>query len=289
MTGCQSRMAAEVAVLRSYVAANSAEAAISQRSPMTNKCSVSESCFLSSCCQTAEFQNTCPNRFERVRKGQRILNEKKDGAVCIILSGVGLGGLGLDSEEEAMQLSLVGKGHAFGITLPFAQDKLVTYVQALTDLEVCKISSQGLMHYTKQNPSILYNFMLAANSGIHNMMRQVWIKSPRKIYDRVLRALTVLNEIHGKDLTLSHDDLALIVGADRPTVTLALDKLQDEGLVSLEYRRVCLNTKLTSNELEYVLKPNYQRICLRPSLADKSAGHTRQRPDIHTSSSTTTF
>jgi CRP-like cAMP-binding protein len=228
---------------------------------MTNKCCVSGSCFLSSCCQTAEFQNTCPNRFERFRKGQRIHLEAKGGAICIILSGLGLGSLGLDSEEEAMQLALLGKGHAFGpFSQDLAQDKLISSLQALTDMEVCKIPCQGLGHYTKQHPSILYNFMLQANSAVHMLLRQVWIKSPRRVYDKVLRALLVLNELHGEDLTVSHDDIALIVDADRTSVTRALDRLQDEGMVALKYRRVCLNTTLTSHELEFVLKPDYQGV-----------------------------
>jgi DNA-binding transcriptional ArsR family regulator len=120
--------------------------------------------------------------------------------------------------------------------------------------------------------------MLAANSDVHGLMRQAWIKSPRRIYDRVMRALLVLNELHGKDLTVSHDDMALIIGADRPSVTVALNRLRDEGLVCLEYRRVRLNTTLTSHELESMLKPDYQRILLTPSLADKSNGHTRRSP-----------
>ena len=247
---------------------------------MTNKCCVSGSCFLSSCCQTTEFQNTCPNRFERFRKGQEIYSDAKDGAVCIINSGVVAATFGLNSEEEAMQLALLGKGHAIGSVLPFVQYKLIISVQALTDVEVCKISCQGLRHYAKQNQSILYNFMLAANSDVHGLMRQAWIKSPRRIYDRVMRALLVLNELQGKDLTVSHDDMALIIGADRPSVTVALNRLRDEGLVSLEYRRVRLNSTLASHELESMLKPDYQRVLLTPSLADKGNDHNRRSPNM---------
>lgn len=251
---------------------------------MTNKYCKSVSCVLSSCCQTAEFQNTCPNRFERFRKGQTLYDA--DSAVFIILSGIGLVSIALGFEEQ-MQLALLGKGHIFGILTPFSEVRLKDTwdlsLRPLTDMEVCKIPCLGLRHYTKQHPSLLYNIIVASKGVVRSAMRQMWINSPRKIYDRVLRALVVLNELYGRDLTISHDDMALIVNADRPSVTLALDKLRDEGFVSLEYRRIGLNESLTSCELEITLKPDYDRLSMLPSLIDQNDGHSRRSPDLRPS------
>lgn len=238
---------------------------------MTSQCSTI-SCFLSSCCQKPEFQNTCPNKFETYRKGHTLYKESKDN-VYIILSGVGLVSMHLGADEEELQLCLLGKGQVFGAFTPFSRDKdekskWPVYLRAITDMEVCKISSRWLRQYTEQHPALLYEFISAGKALTRAAMRQAWIKSPRKIYDRVLRALVVLNEMCGKNLTISHDDMALIVCADRPSVTLALDKLRDEGFVSLEYRKISLNATLTSYELEFALKPDCDRLSMLPPFED---------------------
>jgi len=39
-------------------------------------------------------------------------------------------------------------------------------------------------------------------------------------------------------LNITHEDLAEIVNADRPSVTLGLKKLQGQGLIELEYGKI---------------------------------------------------
>lgn len=240
---------------------------------MTDNCS-NISCFLASCCQKTESRNACPNRFEKYRKGHTLFKETRDN-VYVILSGVGLVSVHLGTDEEELQLALLGKGQIFGALTPFSKAEpgnesrwASPCLRAITDIEVCKVSSRWLKQYTEQHPALLYEFMSAGKALTRAAVRQTWIRNPRKIYDRVLRALVVLNELCGKNLTISHDDMALIVCADRPSVTLALDKLRDEGFVSLEYRKISLNATLTSYELEFALKPGCDRLSMLPAFED---------------------
>lgn len=245
---------------------------------MATKCCASGSCFLSSYCHLTEFQDTCPTRSEKFNRGQAV--NIRGETVYIILSGVALGGISLESEEEEMQLALLGRGDVHGMMTPFSESKVFSSFHALTQLEVCKISALGLRRYTKQDPSILYSFMLGTGAGFHSMFRHSWIRKPRKIYDRVLRALFVLNELDGQDLAICHEDIALIVNADRPSVTHALDMLRNNGMVHLEYRKVHLNPTLTSRPLEFALKRDYVRAVLGSSLTNQTDDQRRRGSSI---------
>jgi hypothetical protein len=122
---------------------------------------------------------------------------------------------------------------------------------------------------------MLYDFTLAGQSNGHALVRQVWIKKPRKTRDRVLRAIVILNEMHGRDcskvpLTVTHEELALIVDADRASVSACLKRLEGEGLIKLGYRKIWLSAALASEHLEVMVSREFEDSFIYPRFSDLS-------------------
>ncbi|SHN58589.1 Crp/Fnr family transcriptional regulator [Desulfitobacterium chlororespirans] len=152
--------------------------------------------------------------------------------------------------EEQLVLALLGKEYAFGLIAPSKSRFPVSYhVQTLTKMKACKIPFAGLKIYLSSDKSALQKIILANDLIANAFMRQQWIMNTNKIYDRVQRALLVLNTVEGRGwnripLNITHEDLAEIVNADRPSVTLGLKKLQSQGLIELGYGKIWLNNEL---------------------------------------------
>lgn len=221
---------------------------------MNNQCSINHSCLFSSYCQNPGLQTTYPQKIETFRKGQIIYEEAKDQSAYIIISGIGMMNMGVmynDTHvEEQLNLALLGKEYAFGSIVPSKSSFFVSYhVQTLTNMKACKLPYAGLKVYLSSDPSVLEKIFLANDLISNAFMRQQWIMNTNKVYDRVQRALIVLNTVRGKSwnrvpLNITHEDLAEIVKADRPSVTLGLKKLQSQGLIELGYGKVWLNNEL---------------------------------------------
>ncbi|TWH57282.1 CRP-like cAMP-binding protein [Desulfitobacterium sp. LBE] len=221
---------------------------------MNNQCSINHSCLFSSYCQNPGLQNTYPQKTETFKKGQIIYEEAKDQNAYIIISGIGIMNMGIMYDdtrvEEQLNLALLGKEYAFGSIVPSKSSFFVSYhVQTLTKMKVCKIPFAGLKLYLNNDKSLLEKIILANDLISNAFMRQQWIMNTNKVYDRVQRALMVLNTVQGKSwnripLNITHEDLAEIVNADRPSVTLGLKKLQSQGLIELGYGKIWLNNEL---------------------------------------------
>lgn len=101
-------------------------------------------------------------------------------------------------------------------------------------------------------PALIETFTARATERAHTLAFNVAIHCLRHVHLRLLALLWHLADRFGRvtadgtqvPLPLSHTDLAELVGAQRPSVSVALKRLSEEGLV----RRASDNTWLLSHE-----------------------------------------
>ena len=75
----------------------------------------------------------------------------------------------------------------------------------------------------------------------------------RPVSERIVRELTRLAEINGEntvryyrlDGTITHEQLAMMVGATRETVTKALTTLRAKGIVNIQQNHYIINKQMT--------------------------------------------
>lgn len=223
---------------------------------MSNRCPILPTCLLSSYCRSINANSTSFPTFENYKKGQRI-NANTDKTTYVIVSGIGKATFSLGC-NEILDIILLGKKQVFGEHLPFIQERISVEFWALTDICVCKIPSAGLRKYARQNSLLLFDIVKASGSNYSASLSIRWIKNAPKLFEQTLRLLIVINAISAEypqdPIRLTHDDIALILNADRSSVSLALEKLRQEGIVEIGYRKICLKDSFAYHKLKQELK-----------------------------------
>jgi|GEM_PF-1053141 len=211
-------------------------------------CPVRSECPIGTLCGTAQAEGQAPlyptmTEIEPgelvwvdLRYEQRVLSIRKGVFACIT---------DLNQENEA-PFSLCGAGNLTGLAELYIQREFTStyYLRALTPATVCSFSAKSLRHRLEELPSAsshkilsctLMNLMVAAYS-------QSRVMANMRLYDRIVAMLVRLKELCLRDgeglrpISLTHGDVAALVASDRASVTRALHKIEQEGLVELGYR-----------------------------------------------------
>jgi CRP/FNR family transcriptional regulator, cyclic AMP receptor protein len=135
-------------------------------------------------------------------------------------------------------------------------------------------------------PRIVQALYAATGEQLHRLSAQLVICQLPRVEDRVLAMLWLLAESWGHvtpggvrlPLTLTHETLGSLVGARRPTVTLALRKLTDEGaLVSQESGWMLLEPPPAPTEANGTIAPTPPaQLAAGPWSAGSRPGHDQE-------------
>ena len=118
---------------------------------------------------------------------------------------------------------------------------------------ISKTDFERLIH---ENPSIALKIMRDLTQRIRQVNQQVEDLAFKDVHGRVATTLCQLAEKEGRpmggrkvriELKMTHQDIASMVGSSRETVTRALNRFQERGIISIEHQHV---TILKPRELE---------------------------------------
>ena len=122
------------------------------------------------------------------------------------------------------------------------------YAEAVTDAKVLVLTRDSVLWLMEQRPDVTLSvtkLMGLRRKRIENRLRNVLFLSSR---DRMIRILCELMETHGERegstceirLSLSHQDLASLIGVTRETVTVVLGQLQKDRLIKIRRRHLTI-------------------------------------------------
>jgi CRP-like cAMP-binding protein len=159
-----------------------------------------------------------------VRKGMALsLADSINGKPCVFtVFGVGAA-LGLDPEFPSVD-----------------NGRLLTVV----DTEFCFLPTTSLNRVIHDDPRLLRGILDTIVANSHQLAKYVWVLHGACAYDRVQRFFSLYSDLNredtAKDITvpLSHENLALIIEAERATVSRTLGELVGLGLVELRTRSI---------------------------------------------------
>jgi CRP-like cAMP-binding protein len=165
--------------------------------------------------------------------------------VLVVLRGkVKLKTITPDGKESI--LAFFVDGEMFGeLALVDAQAR-DEYAEAVEDTQLMAIPCSELLAIMEQRPDIALHVTRLVGlrrRRIENRLRNILFRSNR---ERVAALLLELIETHGQKvvdgwqvrLDLSHQELANLIGATRESVTITLGRLQEDGLIRVQRRRI---------------------------------------------------
>ncbi len=187
----------------------------------------------------------------RVSRGEAIYRPGQPAKYlyCVLEGVIGLSLLG--SEDRFVRLMLSGRGDFFGIDALMRRWRRVSVATAMQDSRVARIKPRIFVTEVCGVPWEPFDGL------IHTLITPVLkVSLQRAVFlvenlpDRL--ALALWEYSHGFDIrrskellptALTHDELAAMVGASRPRVSLALKQLQRQGLLIGSRKQIRIQEK----------------------------------------------
>lgn len=143
-------------------------------------------------------------------------------------------------------LALLGSGHTAGLAELYISREIAStyYLRALTSGRVCSFPAKALRRHLEALPSaavsnLVSRTLINLSSASYAQIKMLSKPLASERITMVLARLKELSSQEGRDLTqvkLTHSDIATLISSDRVSVTRALHKMEEDGLVELGYR-----------------------------------------------------
>jgi CRP/FNR family cyclic AMP-dependent transcriptional regulator len=174
--------------------------------------------------------------------------------------------------QDAVQL--LGPGDI--IRLDAAGGVLLPQVLALTCSEACRVGAldDTLLIALRRWPDVAAVLVERANEQLDRLAIQLAILQMPRVQDRILATLWHLAERHGRvtasgvhlPVTLTHRLVGRLVGARRPTVSLALTELEAEGALGRRADRTWMLLRMPPDtELPATLPGDAATVAAQPA------------------------
>jgi len=131
------------------------------------------------------------------------------------------------------------------------------FVEAREDSVLSITNSRSLYRVMQKYPELSIQILRNVVSRLARAERKIQDLALRPVSERIVRELTRLAEINGEnapsfyrlDGIITHEQLAMMVGATRETVTKALTFLKSRGIVNIQKNHYVINKQMTQPSL----------------------------------------
>lgn len=199
---------------------------------------------------TKPLKELLPRSISEVEKGNLLwTNLHFEQCVHIIQSGVFIS-FGYNEQGQEVPFALFGAGVMVGIAELYLPTVIsdTYHVRSLLPGTVCtvplKAIRQRLLHVSGNYEQRL--LISALTNQASSAFTQAKIVSRNTIYERVFALLLYLQDLIARGetgrttLKLTHEEVATLVHSDRVSVTRALHRMRDDGLIELGYKSITL-------------------------------------------------
>jgi CRP/FNR family cyclic AMP-dependent transcriptional regulator len=193
-------------------------------------------------------------RFER--RERIYVRREASRNLYILLKGVAKLS-GLNKADQPVLMALISPGEMFGISALMPETVHQFQCDAFTDCLVARIEPQQFVEIVLG--ASLSDFRMVMGmlvSGLQELLTRYSMMLRLAVKDRLLTAFAELGSKFGThhelgtllSVPLTHQDLADLVGATRPIITLQLRDLERDGAIIRERRRLVLVPNKLANE-----------------------------------------
>ena len=145
-------------------------------------------------------------------------------------------------------LAMEGPGSSFAELPVFDGGNYPASASALEDTEVLFISRQDFQNFCREHPEVALKVIAVVGSRLRRLVGIIEDLSFTTVRHRLIALLLRLAQEHGAvprdgmrlELTTSHQDLAAELGTVREIVSRNLSRLQAEGFLEVDGRRITL-------------------------------------------------
>lgn len=153
-------------------------------------------------------------------------------------------------DGRELTLSMLRDGNVFGSTGEITLGSEDMYAQTVEDAMLCAMRKPDVERLLQLHPEVGVRLLEVLSQRIRSLETLLESLAYEGVQERVLRLLLRLGDEFGVregvftriDMTLTHDELATMVGSTRETVTATLSRLAAQGLVRTGRRMVAIQS-----------------------------------------------
>lgn len=180
-------------------------------------------------------------REREVSKKELFINQGDDPDAAFIICSGGVRVYTLSEDGEEVTLAILGTGEIVGEISLIDEGPRSACVEALEQTLLLEVGKVNFRLMIKQNPEIAVNLLYAFAHRIRVSNQQMELIHLKNLIDRTWTVLQTLAEFFpNREITLSQEQIAGIVGASRARVTEVLSKLEVAGKINISHRRIYL-------------------------------------------------
>jgi len=152
-------------------------------------------------------------------------------------------------------LHLVGPGEPVGEAVMFAGGRLPASAEALEATEVLLIPRQAFLDAVRREPEVAMQFLASLSQRLRFMATLVENLSLREVTERVAGYVLYLSRTQGDrdhvEFDLPRGELASLFGTIPETLSRALQRLAQEGVVEIDRRTVTIRDRDALKEMAW--------------------------------------
>lgn len=177
-----------------------------------------------------------------------IFHEGDYGDTLYIIKGgrIKIAKVTMDGREKT--LTILQPGDFFGEMALFDDLPRSATAEAIDpEVRLLAISKADFERVITENPQIALRIMRDLTRRIRQVNQQVEDLAFKDVHGRVASTLYNLMQTEGAktgktgvSLKMTHQDLANMVGSSRETVTRALNRLQDQGVIAISHQQITI-------------------------------------------------
>lgn len=150
------------------------------------------------------------------------------------------------AEGQEKTILILSKGDMFGEITMIQGDHDHCITKTYVPTKVCKITREAFDAYLAEHPELYESILQMLTTKIRLLMYQVfdgnYLDAKERLY-ALLQRLSVQHAIHTDkgiaiDLSLTHEEIARMIGSTRSTVTKLMKLLEDEGRIQREGKQI---------------------------------------------------
>ena len=149
---------------------------------------------------------------------------------------------------EQVTFGFIRAGEVFGELAAFSDKPRESYAAAITDSTIIKMPKEVFSEVIQSRSSIVFSVAAQIEDRFKQIESRVEDLVFRSARSRLARIILQLAQDFGQPrdgqlligIRLTHAELATLAGTSRPTVSIALGELEDEGLIVRRKGRIAL-------------------------------------------------
>jgi CRP-like cAMP-binding protein len=181
---------------------------------------------------------------KKVKKGEAIFEEgdKLDGVFCVRDGVSKLSKLSANGKDQIVKLA--SKGEVMGHRSVIAEESSNLSAIAVSDMEVCFIPKDSIVHTLSQNPNFAVEVLRHMAHDLKEADDVIVNMSQKTVKQRIAEAFIYLKNNYGENdegflnLTLSREDIANVVGTATESAIRIISEFKKKGIIKTSGKKI---------------------------------------------------